>query len=286
MRLLMEDLNQDLEVQSSQEKQAVISDTEVETTEQVDTVDSATTEDEGSEEHIPKGIKKRFNKLTRDREAAVAETNYWKQVALEREQAAKQTNTPVQATTERPTLAQHGYDMDAYTEALTDWKVDQKLEAKLEARLVQQENKVKQSQVAKAFETRAEVFAKQVPDFAESIQDAFEGRPLDPDTASVIHESELGPEIAYYLSQNEEVLARLHTLKVPQRLVEIGKIETRLSGTAKDGSATRTNKQTSAPPPPIKTTKGNLGSVVKPIVPTTFAEYEKMRLAEWRKRNS
>lgn len=254
------------------------------TTEEIDHVEEdsdSDSEHEQKQDSTPKGIKKKFGKLTKEREAARQEAEFWKAEALKG--ARPQTQQVQAATDSKPQLADFGYDVEAYTEALTDWKVEQKVTAKLEAQAKQSQLKT----IVDNFDSRGREFQKQFPDYEEAVMDAFAGKPLDHDSAAVIQESELGPEIAYYLAQNEDVLSKLRSLPVAKRLVEIGRIETKLSdkGSSSNGASTA-SKTTKVPPTPIKPVKGALSAgAAKRPEEMSFTEFEQYEREQWAKKN-
>lgn len=236
-------------------------------------------ETEHDNDSTPKGVKKRFGKLTKEREDAKRETEYWKNVALNGK-PENTSNSNSQVKNDKPQLADFGYDVELYTDALTDWKVDQKLDAKL----AQQAAKSKQNQLGSEFEQRGKEFQKNVPDYEEAVLDAFSDSPLDRESAIVIQESEIGPEIAYYLATHEEELDKLKSVSPTRRLVEIGRIETRLgSGNKVAPAATKEIKQA---PAPIKSVKGNASvTATKRVEEMTFLEYERYEREQYAKKH-
>ena len=202
-------------------------------------VDAELTEEEKSEKKAEKkekksGFEKRIQRLNSKADAAAAEAAHWKAEALRNHQQEAPTK---QVDTSKPTLAQYGNDLEAYTDALTEYKLEQKEQVK------------KQSSVFDNYNKRAEEFKKSTPDFADVLEDAN-----DVACAQEIHtaclDSEVGPQLAYYFAKNIDEVERINKLPAHRRLIEIGKLEDKLS--KKSEEVVKTKKVVPAPATPVK----------------------------------
>lgn len=134
----------------------------------------------------------------------------------------------------------------------TAWKVQQRQAADTEARLHTEREVASREQAAKmigAFEEAAEDARKRIPDFDAVVYDpktAIHARAMP-----FIAESEKGADIAYWLGKNPDAaqaLARQFEAGSPQALIELGRIEARLSAP--------TPKTVSTAPKPAQTLSG------------------------------
>jgi hypothetical protein len=166
---------------------------------------------------------------------------------------------PAQATAappaqEQPEPEPNADDFDdpkAYAKAYATWT--RKENAKEVARAIEQARTEGKSAAEKAFTearekeraralddqfaVRHQEFAQKTPDYMVTISNpalTF----MHGEFLGVIKASEKGPELAYYIAKNPQLVARLASKSVPQRLAELGRIEAELS----------------RPPPPPKVT--------------------------------
>lgn len=191
--------------------------------------------------------------------AAQQELEYWKKVALEGKPA--QAPAP-HAPTTKPDFAAFGGDIEAYTEALTDWKLAGKFQ--------EMEQKQHQTKVASTYQERVSEFLKTAPDFDEIIGDAD---PISQTVIEAIAESEVGPQLAYKLAKSPTEIARLNALSPMRQLVELGKLEAELSTKA----APKAPVKPTAAPKPLAALNGSTVSE-KAVTDPSFTQ------AEWRAR--
>lgn len=169
-------------------------------------------------EIIAKEKAKTERKVRRDLEARVAESQ---------RQATVHPPDPNEFT-----------DVDAYAEALADYKVEQKI--------AQREQHKQQTTVESAYADREEATREKYTDYDIVYKAPDEGGPaVTPLMAQAIKGSEHGPEIAYYLAKNRSESIRIHDLDPVAQVREIGRIEANLS-------AARPARKTSSAPEPIK----------------------------------
>lgn len=113
--------------------------------------------------------------------------------------------------------------------------------------------------VQAAYVNRSREFAKTTPDFEKSVK-FFSSVTVPPVLEAQILESDVGPQIAYYLSKNYKEFDRISSIASPATLVkEIGKLELQLTGQAtpapvvKQKPAVRPIKPVSGGAPPART---------------------------------
>jgi hypothetical protein len=169
-----------------------------------------------------------------------------------------------------PTEEEFGFDQAKYAQAKADYQeqlVDRAVERKLEQRLT----KLREAESVRTFEGRAAEFARSVPDFE---QVAHYDAPINQPMAQVIRESEIGPQIAYYLGKNREIGLAISQLPPLIAAREIGKIEAALLKPPPPPKP----KVSNAPPPPPKI-EATEPEVEKDPLKMSDAEFSK-----WRKR--
>lgn len=172
------------------------------------------------------------------------------------------------------------YTFEEYLEARADWRADQRVDSRLKTEREAQQGKEKQQQekagtekVAKAWAERETSFQTTTKDY-ESVVTPFlddELSKLSSQARKLIVESDVGPGLLYQLAKladsNSDEFDRIADLSPERQIVELGKLEGKVSGTAK--------KTTSAPAPANTTSGGRTAS--KDLAKMTQAEYEEHR---------
>lgn len=208
-------------------------------TSEVDDLEDDIEEDNGEESHNKKGgVQKRFNKLTNEKKQAQAEAAQLKAelAEIKRMLEGKSNNTTTQEEqpvknqpTPRPKLEDFDYDSEAYSEALVDWKLEQR-ELSKEQEKVKNAEQEKVKSYQKAVEDTVKNYREKISqvkykDFGEVIS-GLQGLPaLEDDTAQYIMESEVGPDVHYYLGKNPQKWTNLSKLSKIKQIAEINKIE-------------------------------------------------------------
>jgi len=189
----------------------------------------------------------------------------------QRQPAPTAAAPPVQEQSEPEPDPEAYDDPKAFNKALAAWS--RKENEKAVQRAIEQartEGKVaaekafaeqQQKQRAKAlddqFAVRHQEFAQKTPDYLVTISNPaltfMHGEFLE-----AIKDSEKGPEIAYHIAKNPQLVARLAAKDVSQRLREFGRIEAELSRPAPPP------KVTTAPPPPAPIGGGSAGGEIDP----------------------
>ena len=193
------------------------------------------------------------------------------------ERRAQAPPEPLKAEPVVPKLEDFAYDEGKFQLAQTEYLRHET------ARLVAEElNKAKQTtqieQRTQTFREREKAFAAKAPEYQAKVYGG-DTVPISDAMAALITESEIGPEVAFYLANNLDTARQLYELPPIQAAREIGKLEAKLS--AKPVAATVTPivpKVSQAPPPPAK---------IEAEEPEVERDPEKMsdaQFAKWRRR--
>ena len=160
-----------------------------------------------------------------------------------------QQTQPAAVPADKPKFSDFN-DLEAYTEAVTDWKSQRALTQ------VQQQTQVQQ--LAQTYEQRLAQYRTEVPDFDDVMTEFVEdyGDVNVPEIVQVAMESNVGPQLAYYLAKNTEEVERIAKLPSHRRLLELGKLEDRLSRPKTTNSVAEPVKKVTSAPPPVKPVRG------------------------------
>jgi hypothetical protein len=223
------------------------------------------------------GVEKKIGKLTKQREAARAEAQYWREEALKTQKSAEkpsvvETKTTVDATgkPDKEKFETH----EAYVEALADWKVDQKLSTR--------DQKAKETEVKTGHEAKVKTHVEKVKEFSKKHEDfndlmeSVDDVPMSLTVQQVILESENGPELMYELAKNREDYERICKLPAIQAARELGRFETKIFKASETSKETQTTK---APPPISPVGKGKVVSTKDPGE-MPYQEFKKWREAQ------
>lgn len=147
--------------------------------------------------------------------------------------------------------------------------------------------KTQADETAKAFAQRQTEFIKTTPDYEEVIGDSE----LDVPNIGLqyIVESDVGPQLAYHLAKNPELVDRLSRLSPSRVIAELGKLEARLedAGKSKDPPksepTSQQTRQVSRAPAPIQPLNADAATAVtKDPSQMSFQELRAHREAERR----
>lgn len=188
--------------------------------------DSETPNEQPNDGKKKGGFQKRIDKLTAKATAAEARA-----AELERLLADKTAAKPGEKPA-APAAAQDGKPLAAsfdsyeeYTEALTDWKLDQRAQAET-AKAAQQAQQAQQQELGKKWNAGVETLREKYDDFDDIIEAEVS---VTPAMQQAVLESEIGPELAYYLGKHPEEAARIAALSPASTARELGKIEAKLT---------------------------------------------------------
>lgn len=228
--------------QNSEVVENEVTDADVTTASEDDTGDDvdSDTEAEVEKPRAKKGFEKRISKEVARKNEALREAEYWKRVALERNGEVTSPAATVPVAQDKPKFSDYN-DLEAYTEAVTDWKLERKLQE------VTQQSK--QNTVKTTYESRVKEFEKVRPDFQEVL--AYSDVLISQPVTELIMESDVGPAVVLFLAENEDEAERINKLSPARQLAEIGKIEAKLSTKAAANPAKKTVSQAPAPVKPV-----------------------------------
>ena len=220
---------------------------------------------------------RRFDKLTREKydERRRADALEWELKRLREAQAPKDQVAP--DTTKAPTLEQFGYDETAYRDAVEKHAASVARQAALDALKAEREQEARQSK-AKAFEDREAKFAEKTADYRETVYD--DTVPISETMADVIRESEMGPELAYFLGKNRDTAALISQMSPIQAARELGRIEAKLVAPAPKPAPVVS--QAPPPPPKLAATEPSIEKDPKDMSDAEFAKWRKRQIAQRR----
>lgn len=240
------------------------------------TDDEGGDDDQKPEEVKPKkkgGYQKKLEKKDREIEQL-------KQMLAQQQQP--QTQKPAEKTVDNSEDPEP--NIDKY-ESLTDfykdhsrWAARQEVKAfKKEQEEATKAESAKSAEKAKLtdFRKREEAFAKTAEDYQEIIEENSDYM-VSPGLKEAVLASDHGPEIIYTLFKNKTELNRINSLSLVQQVLEIGKLEAKLS---KSEQKTEVKTKTAAPPPPKPVGTKSPGKIVKDPSEMSFEEY-----SEWRRK--
>jgi len=186
-----------------------------------------------------------------------------KRLAREQRKWEREKAVPAyQAPTEIPS-ADYFASTEDYAEALAEQRAEQKI--------AQREAAKYQKEVFEAYQDREEEAREKYDDFDQVIQNPKLA--VTELMAQTIRESDIGPDVAYYLGTNPKEAARISKLSPASQIKEVGKIEIRLE------SNPSVKKTTNAPAPIAPVSARSTGS---PAYDTTDPRSIKtMTTSEW-----
>jgi hypothetical protein len=193
-------------------------------------------EGEGEKKPEPEagdGPQKRINKaVAKQREAE----RRAEQLARENEELKKGSGKQPEQKKEAPKAeAQDAKKPEAanftsyedYVEALTEWKVEQRERAR-EAKEAERKRAEASESHKKAWEKKVDAVREKHEDYDDVMEEAG-STPISRAMHNAIAESDIGPELAYYLATNTEEAARIAKLNPYQAAKEMGRIEDKLT---------------------------------------------------------
>lgn len=208
-----------------------------EATKPEDSSQDDTAEDPAAEAKKHKGgFQKRIDELTR----RIAEERREKERLLSLvESTVRKPEQTTQQSSElvEPTREQFE-SYEEFIEARAAYRAEKAVETKLRAieeQRAQQAAQAKQVEAQRQWQTRMAEAAEKIPDFVDVLGQST--APSTPTMMQAIIESDVGPQVAYYLAQNPAEAARIASLSPASQAREIGKLEDRVTKPAKASSA-------------------------------------------------
>ena len=191
------------------------------------------TEGEQVKKKRPNGLRRKVAKL----EAKLAEYE------------AKQNPVAV-VSNEKPKLEDYP-DLDTFIEALAEYKAGEVVDKKL--RTVEETKRAKE--VNNTWNTRLNDFKKVQPDYDDVISE-YADVPFRREIVDVTSDSEIGPQMRYYLATNPEVLEQINNESVSsiQIIKKLALIESQLQGSSQVQKPAVKVTKSPAPITPVKKT--------------------------------
>ena len=244
---------------------AMAEEVEEEFTEETQADEEETTDEdqapEAEEDEEPPWFKKRFDKITyqreqerRDKEAALAKAQELAEEKIRLAEELEKVKNERLKTDGRPKLEDFETDEDFY-DALTEWKWDQREAKAKELQAKENETKTRQQKEAEFAERVANTNKsgkKKYKDY-EQVVFSLPGDVMSNEMAQALFETVAPEDIAYHLGKNPSEAAKIAKLSPLKKAIALGKIEERL-----------TNKKTTNAPPPISPVKGKSSSTFDP----------------------
>lgn len=234
--------------------------------EQVETSEAEATAADGNDstaEHDEpkkaKGVQKRIDELTRQRREVERDRDYWREMAA-RQKPEAPNHEPEPSVTGEPQLEQFE-DYDEYLVAKAEHRIEQKIQRQHADQQQRQELQTKQ-QKAQAFAMKAQAAREKYEDF--DLVALNPSTPITEAMETVILDSEIGDDLAYYLGSNPDSARQISQLSPLAAASELGKIEAKLSQPPPPS--------TTKAPDPIKPLSGNESVTTSP---------ENMSIDEW-----
>ena len=251
--------------ETTEEASAEPTETSSESTE--DTTEDSDGENDGKK--TGKGFEKRIERFNRRLAEKEAEIEHWRKAALQSNQPAPQTLIAPQPDQTKPKFTDYN-DIEAYTEAVTEWKLQQRDIAQ------------KQQNLNKTYAEKEQALRASDPEYDEVISDFKQKyRHVNaPEINQFIAESDIGPNLFYHLANNTAEIDRILALPPLRRVAELGKLEAKLSAAE---SAPQVNKISKAPAP-VSKEKGVAPTVKRLDDPNlSQAEYRQLRMQNKRR---
>lgn len=197
--------------------------------------------DEGQQQPRKRPRWSDVNQARREADAARREAERLREMVYGQQPQQAQPSPATAA--EKPTREAFDFDEERYEDAMFEW------------RLKQREQKTELTKAQQQIQEARERFVEAQEEFAASHEDYDDvvSNPalhITQAMALAVHESEIGPQIAYHLGKNPAEAARIAALSPLSQAREIGRIESKLTAEGAKPRPPKPTKTTSAPPPP------------------------------------
>lgn len=225
-------------------------------------------------------VQERFDKLTREKYEALraADTERYERERLQERLRELETKPDPVVPDDLPTLEAYEYDESKYRAAMAAWSKAQARKEALDV-LKQEREEAKRAERLTAFQKRQSEFLSSNPDYAEKVLRNRE-LPITADMKEAIFDSDFGPQVAYYLSENVDKAIAISQMEPRAQAREIGRIEARIEAEKAKPAPPVVSK---APPPPPTIEAAEPSITVKPDSPDSD---EKWDADEWAKRRN
>lgn len=163
----------------------------------------------------------RVNEITRARRQAEREAQA---LRAELEELRRQVPRKLSPDERPPSPQDFGNDPVAFADALA-----RHVEQQIERRTREQAQQQARQTVERSFESRAQEFARTVPDFDAKLDSLTSAVQFSPETVEVIGMSEHGPAVVYHLAQHLDVADRISRLPTHLAAAELARIEAKVT---------------------------------------------------------
>lgn len=244
-------------------------------------------DDPASKPHKNEKIERRFSELTqkrRDAEAAAAaaaeEARQLREKLAQYEKPA-QPAQPAQSEDVAPDAAKY-QDPFEYAKDLAEYSARKALENREKQEILRRQQEAQEA-ATRSWVERVEKAKAEIPDFQEMVESSEVA--VSDQVRDAIMDSDVGPQILYYLADNPEKAKSLGEMTVAKALRELGKIEASIEAKAKPVDKTPVPaKVASKAPEPITPIRGGTASPDAKISSSgeftgTFAEFKALRKA-------
>jgi hypothetical protein len=214
------------------------------------------------------GAQKRIDELTWHRRNLERDRNYWRDLALSKQQDSAPEAKPTEAVGTKK-LADFNYDEEKYAEYVADVAAE-KAAAKIRAQQEREKTESSRKSNQSKFREREAALRGEIEDY----EDVAYTAPIHDHVADLVMSMDEGPRVAYFLGKNPETAARLSSLPPLEAAKELGRIETRLAYEREQAKAKPVSK---APPPPPKI------DATEPAVEKDPSQMSDKEFAKWRR---
>ena len=221
-------------------------------------------------------LNKRFEKVSRRAEEAEAKAREYENRLKEYE--ARGTEPAVKKVVEGKPDASQFNDAFEYAEALAEWSAENALKQRDEQEAVRKQQ-AEQEKITKSWNKKLDKAKAQYSDFDDVVKSA--NTVVSNEIRDSILESDVGPQLLYFLASDEDFAKKLTEMPVIKALREIGKLEARFERKEEPKVATAPRSKA---PEPIKTLSGGKAEA-DVLIDTngefhgTYAQWKAARLA-------
>lgn len=196
-----------------------------------------------SQQEVDEIARKIKDNAARKRAELRRDLETFKRMAFDRERPAPKVEAQTPQVEAEPKLEQFA-SYDDYVKAMARHEATKHAKSVTEEERKAQERRSQQEREQALASTHREREAKAMEKYEDYIEKAHYNPHMTEPMARAIMESELGPDVAYWLANNLQESARISKLSPVQQIRELGKIEVKLESAPAP-------KQPSAAPEPI-----------------------------------
>ncbi len=210
-------------------------------------------------------VQRRIDRLTREKYELRGRLD-----ALERQLSERREPDRPAAGEKEPKLSDFD-DFDQYVAAKASYIAEQKLNAALSKREQEARQQTEASSAQQAvteWHKRLDAARSAIDDYDEVVESA--GVEVTPAMGQAIMDSDMGPQVAYYLARHPDEAEKMHAMSPAAVLRAIGRIE------AKIESESIAAKKTSAAPKPVSPVSGQ-GTGQKRLETASYEDFVKLR---------